>query len=112
MYTIQGMIMEEKVDSFNIPIYIAPVQQVEEVVKKNGNFNIETMETITHDKPQPKALSSVYRAAFEGMIKLHFGDDIDIDKLFDMLSKRLEDKLIPAFEPEKAIILFVSLKRN
>ncbi|KAF3444081.1 hypothetical protein FNV43_RR13771 [Rhamnella rubrinervis] len=41
----RGMISEEKVDTFNIPWYIASVQQVETVVKRNGSFRIEIMKS-------------------------------------------------------------------
>ena len=106
------MISEEKVDSFNIPLYMACVQQVEEVVKRNGRFSIEIMESQSHENPPPRAFASVLRAGLEGLIIQHFGDEIDLDKLFDLYCKKCEElSLSTLYEPEKAIILFILLKR-
>ncbi|KAF3437226.1 hypothetical protein FNV43_RR19979 [Rhamnella rubrinervis] len=109
----KGMISEEKVDSFNIPVYNARVQQVEEVVKSNGRFSIEIMESLSHENPQPRAFASVLRAGLGELIIQHFGDKIDLDKLFDLYSQKFEESSLSAlYEPEKAITLFVLLKRT
>ncbi|PRQ15950.1 putative SAM dependent carboxyl methyltransferase [Rosa chinensis] len=38
---LTGIIAEDKVDSFNLPIYNASFQEVEAIVKDNGCFTIE-----------------------------------------------------------------------
>lgn len=106
----QGMISEEKVDSFNLPLYFGTFQQVEAIVDENGCFSIEIMESLTHEKPSSRLFSSVLRAAFEGMIKQHFGDEIDLDKLFDLYCKKFEE-MFSTNEPEESV-LFVLLKRK
>ncbi|XP_024023417.1 probable S-adenosylmethionine-dependent methyltransferase At5g38100 isoform X2 [Morus notabilis] len=107
----KGIIREEKIDSFNIPIYFASLQEVESAVKRNGCFSIEIMENIPHEKPQPKVMSSTLRAGLEGTIKEHFGDEI-LDELFDTLvcNKLEESSLIT--ESCKSVGLFVVLKRK
>ena len=47
----------------------------------------------------------------EGMTKKHFGDEFDLDKLFNLLSKKFE-KSFSTFDPDKAITLFILLKRK
>ena len=47
----------------------------------------------------------------EGMTKKHFGDEFDLDKLFNLLSKKFEESF-STFDPEKAVTLFVLLKRK
>ncbi|KAK4479313.1 hypothetical protein RD792_014824 [Penstemon davidsonii] len=42
----KGMIDEEKVDSFNIPIYVASPRELEATIKQNGCFSIEKMESL------------------------------------------------------------------
>lgn len=108
---IQGTISEEKVDSFNLPLFNASFQHIEGVVKQNGCFTIEMVENIPQVKPQPKVFASTMRSGMEGMTKGHFGDEFNLDELFDLLSKKFEESLISTFEQEKALALFVLLKR-
>ncbi|KAF3437214.1 hypothetical protein FNV43_RR19967 [Rhamnella rubrinervis] len=107
----KGIISEEKVDSFNIPTFNPSMQQLEAVVKRNGCFSIEMVDAIPQKKPQPKALSSTMRSGMEGMTKKHFGDEFDLDMLFDLLSKKFEESF-SNFDPEKAVTQFVLLKRK
>ncbi|KAF3437219.1 hypothetical protein FNV43_RR19972 [Rhamnella rubrinervis] len=107
----KGIISEEKVDSFNTLGFFPSMQQLEAAVKRNGCFRIEMMDIIAQPKPQPKALSSTMRSGFEGIIKKHFGEEFDIDELFDLLSKKFEESF-SSFDPKKAVTLFVLLKRN
>ena len=105
------MISAEKVDSFNVPVYFASLQEVEAAVKRNGCFNIELMENIFHEKPQPKVMSATFRAGLEGTFKEHFGDEI-LDELFDkLLYNKLEESSLNSKSCE-SVYLFVSLKCN
>ena len=49
------------------------------------------------------------RSSMEGMTKKHFGDEFDLDKLFNLLSKKFKES---SFNLEKAVTLFVLLKRK
>ncbi|KAF3437221.1 hypothetical protein FNV43_RR19974 [Rhamnella rubrinervis] len=108
-----GVISEEKVDSFNMPTFFPSMQQLEAAVKRNGCFSIEMVDIKTQPLPQPKtlALSTVFRSGFEGVIRKHFGDEFDLDELFDLLSKKYEESF-STFDPKKAVTLFVLLKRK
>ncbi|KAF3437220.1 hypothetical protein FNV43_RR19973 [Rhamnella rubrinervis] len=106
-----GILSEEKVDSFNIPIFFPSMQQLEAGVKRNGCFSIEMVDIIPQQMPKPKAFSSIVRSGMEGMTKKHFGDEFDLDMLFDLLSKKLEESF-SNFDPEKAVTHFVLLKRK
>ncbi|KAL9381295.1 hypothetical protein Peur_026952 [Populus x canadensis] len=43
-----GVISEEKVDSFNLPLYYSSSKEIEEIIKVNGNFSIEIMDSLSH----------------------------------------------------------------
>ncbi|KAM1982460.1 hypothetical protein ACFX15_038818 [Malus domestica] len=107
----KGIISEEKVDSFNIPQYIASLEDVEAIVKANGCFSPETMEILSGEKPQPKAFATGVRSGMEGMIRKHFGEEIDLDHLFDLFRKKLEESS-SVLESKKFVSLFVVLKRR
>ncbi|ONI09282.1 hypothetical protein PRUPE_5G228800, partial [Prunus persica] len=114
----KGVVREEKVDSFNIPIYNTSPQELEAAVEKNGCFSTEKMENLPRisaldiDNVTRRAQLIAYhiRATTEGLIKQQFGDEI-LDELFGLYSKKLEQQ--PSiFESGKAINFLLVLKRN
>ncbi|KAI3850716.1 hypothetical protein MKW98_030776 [Papaver atlanticum] len=88
---------EAKVDSFNIPVYLTSPKQVKELVERTGCFTIERLErleTLFPPASGAQILGNHIRAASEEILKQHFGfSDDDLDKLFDLYSKRLVDPL-------------------
>ncbi|KAJ9676873.1 hypothetical protein PVL29_022064 [Vitis rotundifolia] len=96
-----GIVSEEKVDMFNLPVYHMSDQELEAAVERNRCFSIERMERLrpisstlqslvsTRDRAQ--AISFHVRAAMEGLIKAHFDEEI-LDQLFDSFSKKLEQE--------------------
>ncbi|CAB4311770.1 unnamed protein product [Prunus armeniaca] len=93
-----GIVSEEKVDSFNVPIYYMSPQELEAAVERNGCFSIERTETLPRIFPQgtvsgsgAQLVTSHIRAAVEGLIKQHFGDEI-LDELFDLCRKKFEEQ--------------------
>lgn len=96
-------------NSFNIPTYIASLEEIEEMVKQNGCFSIEIMEILPQEMPPPKMVSATMRGGMGGIIKQHFGEEI-LDDLFDLLFMKFEEAS-SSFDPKNAINLFVCLKR-
>ncbi|CAN6584852.1 unnamed protein product [Malus baccata var. baccata] len=113
----KGLVSEEKVDTFNIPVYIMTSQELEAAVERNEHFSLEKLETI----PRTLVSSTVspiqlvvshMRAGSEGMIKQQFGEDI-LDELFDLYRKKLEEQSsIIASGTETAITFLAVLKRK
>ncbi|KAL5553354.1 hypothetical protein UlMin_040755 [Ulmus minor] len=95
----EGLVREAQVDSFNVPIYAASVEEMVEVVEKNGCFSIGRIEFIKStilEKKDIKIADHISdrmkhsRAGMEGMIGKHFGAEI-IDEMFQRLAKKLQD---------------------
>ncbi|KAI3981254.1 hypothetical protein MKX01_023268 [Papaver californicum] len=108
---------EAKVDSFNLPSYLTSPKQVKELVERTGCFTIERLERLETLFPPARGaqiLSNHMRAASEEIIKQHFGlSDNDLDKLFDLYSKRLVDPLsIYTKIEDTSFQMFLVLKRN
>ncbi|KAJ6359163.1 hypothetical protein OIU76_000807 [Salix suchowensis] len=84
-----GITSEEKVDSFNIPIYFSSPRELEATVEKNGYFSLERLECLPLKKSQDtiqqkaRAVSYHIRAGLEFLLKEHFGNEIIMDELFD-----------------------------
>ncbi|KAJ4707022.1 S-adenosylmethionine-dependent methyltransferase [Melia azedarach] len=112
-----GLLSEEKVDSFNFPVFFPFVGEFEKLIRRNGNFSIERMDMFTHPLIH-KAQSAEYwvplfRASFEGLFLKHFGEQV-VDQIFNHYSKKLEQNISFALNgiTHEEIELFIVLKRN
>ncbi|XP_011070675.1 probable S-adenosylmethionine-dependent methyltransferase At5g38780 [Sesamum indicum] len=112
----KGRFGEEKVDSFNFPLYFTIPDELKTIIGRSDSFNIERMEILNN--PGKRTLRSVnaratyLRAVFEGLLINHFGSEI-MDELFELYTKKLAAS--PHFldpDNEKSIIIFVLLKRK
>ncbi|XP_062117956.1 loganic acid O-methyltransferase-like [Humulus lupulus] len=108
----QGKISHEKLDTFNLPVYFTSPQELETVVKQNGCFSIEIMESLDQERPQPKVMSSTIRGGIGGFYKEHFDlQEETLDELFDLFQKKLEEQSSSIYNSGNSINLFVLLKR-
>ncbi|KAI3463741.1 hypothetical protein Pfo_020404 [Paulownia fortunei] len=111
----KGLIDEEKVDEFNVPAYFASPQELEEVIKQNGRFSIERMESLPEVKAadiplSPQDVSLTIRAITEELIREQFGHEI-LDEVFSLFPEKLvnaADNNVSA----SALNLFMLLKLN
>ena len=114
----QGKISEAQVDSFNLPMYVPSLEEMMELVQKNGCFDIEKMEltspgvhaSMTNTSSMGKAIVMHVRAGMERMLIQHFGSEI-IDELFNRYAKKFEEFPHHVL-PSKKVQLFVVLKRK
>ncbi|XP_028776122.1 probable S-adenosylmethionine-dependent methyltransferase At5g38780 [Neltuma alba] len=113
----KGLLSEELVDSFNIPIYVPTSEEARESIKKNGNFKIvksEFLFRLMNSEYQRDAHSSSmhFRAALEGVFKEHFEHEI-VDDMFVQLEKRLASEASILTDPRyKELGELLILKRN
>lgn len=83
---------ESKLDAFNMPFYDPNVQELKQVIRNEGSFEINELETHGFDLGHSNYEEDDYeaghdeakciRAVSEPMLVAHFGEDI-IDTLFD-----------------------------
>lgn len=92
---IQGVIEEEKVDSFNAPYYAPSPDEVKFGVHKEGSFILDRMEVFDVDwdgggdgddstfstVTAGERVAKTIRAVVESMLESHFGGDV-MDDLF------------------------------
>ncbi|KAH8481233.1 hypothetical protein H0E87_031692, partial [Populus deltoides] len=111
----EGKISEAQVDSFNLPMYVPSLEEMMELVQKNGCFDIEKMEltspgvhaSMTNTSSMGKAIVMHVRAGMERMLIQHFGSEI-IDELFNRYAKKFEEFPLHVL-PSKKVQLFVVL---
>ncbi|KAL9255701.1 7-methylxanthine methyltransferase 1-like protein [Drosera capensis] len=86
----EGLIEEEKLDSFNVPYYIATADEVRAIVEEEGSFQVQFIETLvqeTDDKNEALKIRAEkryknIRAFTEPLLSHHFGEKI-MDQLYD-----------------------------
>nr|QTZ19612.1 putative S-adenosylmethionine-dependent methyltransferase At5g37990 [Bixa orellana] len=113
----EGLISEELVDSFNLPVYTPSPKEMSKVVEENDCFSIERMELANpwsgiNSPIDGKANSMHMRANTEAILSKHFGSEI-IDELFNRLHKKIDESSDLLREASReGTQLFVVLKRK
>ncbi|KAH6802061.1 hypothetical protein C2S51_033507 [Perilla frutescens var. frutescens] len=110
----KGIFSEEKVDTFNLPLYYTNPQELKAIIEKNSSFRMERMEILyspgKRTLSSAKARATFFRAVFEVMLTNHFGSDV-MDELFDRYMKKLAAS--PHFldpDNDKSIMILIILK--
>ncbi|KAI8030473.1 putative caffeine synthase 2 [Camellia lanceoleosa] len=107
---------ENKLDSFNVPYYSPPLEEVQDIVEREGSFTIELMKAFSldaMDKQEKDARAKVgkyakgIRSFTESMISNQFGDEI-IDKLYDKVTHIVVEDLAKESPKTTSIILVLS----
>ncbi|CAN6851491.1 unnamed protein product [Brassica oleracea] len=91
----QGVIEQDKVDSFSTPLHFAE-ENLKQIIEENGRFTIEAFEDIIHAKGEftldPKVLAVSCRASFGTFPSQHFGEQV-FTKVFDLIEAMLRQEL-------------------
>ncbi|GLT80047.1 hypothetical protein SLA2020_515100 [Shorea laevis] len=104
----KGLIEEEKMDSFNLPLYSPSPTEVKSEILKEGSFDIDALEVnkvILNGQPDPNELSlhnllndggytaaKCIRAVTEPWLAGHFGEAI-IDQVFEHYREIVGDRM-------------------
>ncbi|GMP59396.1 hypothetical protein CsSME_00022685 [Camellia sinensis var. sinensis] len=112
-----GMINEDEVDSFNLPLYTTSPKEMTKLVERNGCFSIERM-VVSDTRPNNDGPTNVptilmhFRVGLEGIFIKHFGSKI-FEELFERtLNKSAEISSMLESRCVKGTQLFLVLKRK
>ncbi|KAJ4717163.1 S-adenosylmethionine-dependent methyltransferase [Melia azedarach] len=109
-----GVLGEEKVNSFNVPIYPATVTELEAIFRTNGNFSIEKMEKFAQPMKTPltpEGYALAVRAGSDGLIRNHFGDEF-VEQIFNHFTTKIEPNFSKILEiTRNNLNLCILLKR-
>ncbi|KAF8406460.1 hypothetical protein HHK36_008547 [Tetracentron sinense] len=98
----EGLIEEEKVDSFNAPYFAPSLEEINMEIQKEESFSLDCMKMIETDWDTIDGYSTgqekakPLRAALETMLVNHFGEEI-MDQLFEKMGKIAESMKRPKF---------------
>ncbi|KAK3418775.1 salicylate carboxymethyltransferase [Eucalyptus grandis] len=114
----EGLIEEEKVDSFNVPMYTPSPKEVRGEVQKQGSFSIDCLEVSEVNwsvldtnfntnvvlEDEGYNMAKCMRAVFEPLLVEHFGEEI-IDEVF----KRYRAQIVDAMSKEKTAFVNITI---
>nr|XP_043614973.1 S-adenosyl-L-methionine:benzoic acid/salicylic acid carboxyl methyltransferase 2-like [Erigeron canadensis] len=103
---VEGLIEEEKMDSFNIPQYAPCAKEVRNEVEKEGSFTIDHLEVsdvnwdastdhnliLSEDDGHGYNMGKCMRAVAEPMILSHFGETI-VEEVFERYTNIIKDRM-------------------
>lgn len=120
--TAEGLIEEEKIDTFNLPLYAPSIGEIEDEVKKEGSFVIEQYQLFGGNEENGKAqeddesrelkiLGTVRsaRSIFEPYIHGHFGQGLSMDRVFKRYEEMVGDCM--ATKRTRSVIVTVSMTK-
>ncbi|OVA08749.1 SAM dependent carboxyl methyltransferase [Macleaya cordata] len=118
----QGLIEEEKLNSFNLPHYMPSPSEIKSVIQSEGSFIVNRLETFevnwdgedAEDTAIDKFRSSYnatncIRAVSESLLVSHFGEEI-IDELFRRYMQIVADRV--SREESKYINIVISMTKE
>ncbi|CAH2065716.1 unnamed protein product [Thlaspi arvense] len=111
----QGVIEQDKVDSFSTPLYIAEESELRQIIKENGKFTIEAFEDIIHPNGEfpldPKILAVSFRASFGAFLSAHFGVDA-MRKAFELVEVKAREDFPRIQNAKPGMQYLIVLRKN
>ncbi|KAK6255774.1 hypothetical protein SCA6_017079 [Theobroma cacao] len=114
----KGLVTEEKVKSFNLPLYFPSTKELKAIIGRNGDFSIERSDEIieklkhVHALPDAQIYISQIRAGMEGLIKHHFGKEIAEEFFQSYAAKHVETGFVFTDNACDNTLIFMILRRK
>ncbi|KRH40369.1 hypothetical protein GLYMA_09G254200v4 [Glycine max] len=122
----QGLIEEEKMDSFNIPAYKPTVEEIRHVIEEEGSFFVQRLEILispwyeginieggdgffVNGNVRAEYITKNIRAVMEPLLSTKFGGEV-INELFIRFKKKIEQ--IMEVEKLEGATLVISMTKN
>lgn len=106
---VQGVLAQERVDSFNIPIMFPCIEEIRRLVEENKCFEIVKMDKLEVKGDAKNAVMHI-RAALEGSLNNHFGNEI-VEQVFERAIQH-QHKLHSTLLSTTSTGIFAVLRRN
>ncbi|CAK9135737.1 IpCS1 [Ilex paraguariensis] len=112
----QGLVDEEKLDSFNVPYYTPLQEEVQDIVDKEGSFAVEHLETSTlaivdnqesDTRAKGEELAKNIRCFTESIISYQFGKEIT-EKVYHKLTQIVVKDLANRSPTSTAVVVVLS----
>ncbi|KAG2322025.1 hypothetical protein Bca4012_057163 [Brassica carinata] len=111
----QGVMEQDKVDSFSTPLYFAEEGELRQIIKENGKFTIEAFEDIIHPYGEfpldPKILAVSTKASFGAFISAYFGEEA-MRKAFELVEVKAREEFSRIQNAKPGMQYLIVLRKN
>ncbi|KAH7689252.1 Salicylate carboxymethyltransferase protein [Dioscorea alata] len=119
----EGLLEEEKMNTFNMPLYAASKEEVQQVIQSEGSFYIEQMQILESNwdpfddldddqvfdnMKSGHNVAKYKRAVLEPLLVRHFGEQAFVDQVFARFAQNVAKHLLK--EKTKHIVFILALK--
>ena len=129
---MQGLIEEEKLDSFDLPMFGPSLEEERSEVAREGSFQIELLEFLKSSEmfskeemaaisgstsgkeaeAHKKTFAKAMRTTMENLLKYHFGEEV-MEALFERYRETMAKKVIKSIDStSKGEFLNIVLERK
>ncbi|CAK9182304.1 unnamed protein product [Ilex paraguariensis] len=114
--SLEGLVDEEKLDSFNVPYYTPLQEEVQDIVDKEGSFAVQHIETFTlvladnqesDTRAKGEQLAKNIRCYTESIISYQFGKEIT-EKLYHKLTQIVVKDLASRSPTNTTVVVVLS----
>ncbi|ESQ37530.1 hypothetical protein EUTSA_v10002598mg [Eutrema salsugineum] len=92
----QGLIDQENLDTFILPIYFAHADELKRIIEDNRCFTIEIFDNISHANEEypldPEYLTMTFKVTVGGSVASQFGQDV-MEKTYELVKKKTQEML-------------------
>ncbi|KFK34063.1 hypothetical protein AALP_AA5G097200 [Arabis alpina] len=112
----QGVIEQEKVDTFKTSFYFAEQSELRQIIEENGKFTIEAFEDIIHANSEfplddPKILAISFKAFSGAFISAHFGTEV-MKNAFDLVEFKVREEISRLHNAKPGMQYLIVLRKN
>ncbi|KAJ4849854.1 hypothetical protein Tsubulata_014619 [Turnera subulata] len=106
-----GLISEEKVKAFNLPLYHPTTKELEVLLERNAYFSVPRIESLpAHLPASVQSITSFMRAIMEEVITQHFGKET-VNSMFELYAKKVSANYIEYIQKQRNVFISLILKR-
>ncbi|KAK4789687.1 hypothetical protein SAY86_016991 [Trapa natans] len=117
---MEGEVEKEKLDSYEVHFFAPCKEEVESLIGREGSFEMTRFEMFELERDEGirrdgygygygGAIASTVRAVQESLIRHHFGDGINLDKLFECYAGIVDEEM--AKEEIRAVTFLLVLRK-
>ncbi|XP_010503138.1 PREDICTED: probable S-adenosylmethionine-dependent methyltransferase At5g38100 [Camelina sativa] len=111
----QGIIDQQKLDAFKLPIYATQADDLKQIIEDNGSFTIEAFEKITHGKGEypldTNYLTLAFKASLGGSVAALFGQDA-MEKTYELVREKTQEMLPQLAKAKPGMQFLIVLRKN
>ncbi|CAE6075147.1 unnamed protein product [Arabidopsis arenosa] len=111
----QGLIDQQKLDTFKLPIYAPQADELKQIIEDNGCFTIEVFEKISHAKGEypldPEFLTVSFKVTVGGSVASLFGQDA-MEKTYELVKEKTQEMLPQLAKAKPGMQYLIVLRRN